>query len=69
MVMSVNVNQHERDDGRLAVPAAERPLVRHDHDARLLTARLVTSRRPGQWLSAAAVLVLFWCGIARVHGL
>jgi hypothetical protein len=32
MVMSVNLSQHERDDGRAAVPAAERPLVPRDHE-------------------------------------
>jgi hypothetical protein len=64
--MSVNVNQHERDDGRPAIPAAERPLVRRDHDEQLLTARLVTSRHPGRWVSAAVVLLLFAMGVHTV---
>jgi len=34
-------------------------LVERDEDRRLLAARLVTSRRPGQWVGAVAVLVLF----------
>ncbi len=37
----------------------ERALVQRSGDARLLSARLVPSRRPGQWLGAAALLVLF----------
>jgi polar amino acid transport system permease protein len=37
----------------------QQPLVRRDHDDQLLAARLVTSRRPGQWVSAAVVLLLF----------
>jgi polar amino acid transport system permease protein len=37
----------------------ERPLVERDEDDRLLAARLVASRRPGQWVSAGVVLVLF----------
>ena len=42
-----------------AGPLAERALVRRDADAELLTARLVAARRPGQWASAAVLLVLF----------
>jgi len=38
---------------------AERALVRRDGDAALLTARLVAARRPGQWVGAAVLLVLF----------
>jgi polar amino acid transport system permease protein len=41
-----------------ALPA-ERALVRRDEDRELLTARLVAARRPGQWVGAAVVLVLF----------
>jgi polar amino acid transport system permease protein len=37
----------------------ERPLVGRDEDDRLLTARLVGARRPGQWVGALLVLVLF----------
>jgi polar amino acid transport system permease protein len=33
-------------------------LVRHGEDDQLLEARLVSARRPGQWISAAALLVL-----------
>jgi len=36
-----------------------RSLVARGDDERLLTARLVTSRRPGQWVGAVVVLVLF----------
>ena len=36
-----------------------RPLAKRDEDERLLAARLVTSRRPGQWVGAAVLLVLF----------
>jgi hypothetical protein len=43
------------DPGRLA----ERLLVTREEDDRLLAARLVAARRPGQWVSAAAALVLF----------
>jgi polar amino acid transport system permease protein len=40
-------------------PAApERALVQRDDDARLLTARLVAARRPGQWVGAVVLLVL-----------
>jgi polar amino acid transport system permease protein len=42
-----------------AAPPAERPLVERDGDGRLLTARLVGARHPGQWVSAALVLLLF----------
>jgi len=35
------------------------PLTRRDEDSRLLAARLVAARHPGQWVSAAVVLVLF----------
>jgi len=41
-----------------ALPA-ERALVRRDEDTELLTARLVAARRPGQWIGAAVLLVLF----------
>jgi len=37
----------------------ERSLVERDEDHRLLSARLVGARRPGRWVSAAVVLVLF----------
>ena len=37
----------------------ERPLVGREEDGRLLTARLVAARRPGQWVGAVLVLVLF----------
>jgi polar amino acid transport system permease protein len=37
----------------------ERPLVEREEDGRLLSARLVGARRPGQWVSAVLVLVLF----------
>ncbi|MGH3207953.1 MAG: amino acid ABC transporter permease [Trebonia sp.] len=37
----------------------ERPLVDREEDGRLLTARLVGTRHPGQWASAVLVLVLF----------
>jgi len=40
-------------------PKAERPLVQGADDAELLSARLVTSRHPGQWVSVAVLLVLF----------
>jgi polar amino acid transport system permease protein len=36
-----------------------RPLVDREEDGRLLTARLVAARRPGQWVGAVLVLVLF----------
>jgi polar amino acid transport system permease protein len=36
-----------------------RSLVARDEDERLLAARLVTSRRPSQWVGAVVVLVLF----------
>ena len=36
-----------------------RALVKRADDERLLAARLVTSRRPGQWVGAAVLLVLF----------
>jgi polar amino acid transport system permease protein len=36
-----------------------RPLAKRDEDERLLAARLVPSRRPGQWVGAAVLLVLF----------
>ena len=36
-----------------------RPLVARDEDDRLLSARLVGARRPGQWVGALLVLVLF----------
>ena len=56
-------NQDEHGGGpvpeRRAVPEAERPLVHRDQDAQLLTARLVTTRRTGHWVSPAVVLVLF----------
>lgn len=42
-----------------AGPLAERALVQRDEDARLLTARLVAARRPGQWVGAAVLLALF----------
>jgi polar amino acid transport system permease protein len=42
-----------------APPAGARPLVKRDSDARLLSARLVAARHPGQWVSAAVVLLLF----------
>jgi polar amino acid transport system permease protein len=48
--------------GRLDPPAPAaggRPLAERDSDSRLLAARLVAARRPGQWVSAAVVLVLF----------
>jgi polar amino acid transport system permease protein len=54
--------QDERHDGpksRRPIPEAKRALVQRDGDAQLLTARLVTSRRPGQWVSVAVMLVLF----------
>ena len=38
---------------------AERALVQRAADAELLTARLVAARRPGQWVSAVVLLVLF----------
>jgi polar amino acid transport system permease protein len=38
---------------------SERPLVDRDEDARLLTARLVGARHPGQWAGVLLVLVLF----------
>jgi len=41
-----------------AAPLAERALVQRDEDARLLTARLVAARRPGQWAGAVVLLVL-----------
>jgi len=37
----------------------ERPLVGREADDQLLTARLVGARRPGQWVGAVLVLVLF----------
>jgi polar amino acid transport system permease protein len=46
-------------DAPAAPAAAERPLVERDEDGRLLGARLVAARHPGQWVSAAVVLVLF----------
>ena len=48
-------NPGEDDDH----PKAERPLVQGADDAELLSARLVTSRHPGQWVSVAVLLVLF----------
>jgi polar amino acid transport system permease protein len=44
---------------RRTAPAAGRALVPADHDEQLLAARLVTTRRPGQWVSAAVMLLLF----------
>jgi polar amino acid transport system permease protein len=44
--------------GRPVTPDAP-PLAERDEDGRLLAARLVPARHPGQWLSAAVVLVLF----------
>jgi polar amino acid transport system permease protein len=38
---------------------AGRALVRRREDAELLSARLVAARHPGQWVSAAVVLLLF----------
>jgi polar amino acid transport system permease protein len=40
-------------------PPIERPLFERAEDARLLTARLVGARRPGQWVGAVIVLLLF----------
>jgi polar amino acid transport system permease protein len=37
---------------------ADRPLVQRGEDARLLSARLVAARHPGQWVSVAVALVL-----------
>jgi polar amino acid transport system permease protein len=45
----------EHPEGQLAA----RPLVTRSEDERLLAARLVASRRPGQWVGAAVVLLLF----------
>jgi polar amino acid transport system permease protein len=60
--MSATTNHDQRDDesaaARPAIPA-DRPLVSRDEDAQLLTARLVTTRHPGRWVSAVVVLVLF----------
>lgn len=39
--------------------AADRRLVERQADAQLLSARLVASRKPGQWVGALVVLVLF----------
>ena len=44
---------------RPADRVVERPLVEREQDGRLLTARLVRARRPGQWVGAVLVLVLF----------
>jgi polar amino acid transport system permease protein len=44
---------------RPADRVVERPLVDREQDGRLLAARLVRARRPGQWVSAVLVLVLF----------
>jgi polar amino acid transport system permease protein len=41
------------------VTPAERPLVVRPSDDQLLTAGLVPLRRPGQWVAAAVILVLF----------
>jgi polar amino acid transport system permease protein len=38
---------------------AQRELVQREADAQLLGARLVASRKPGQWVGALVVLVLF----------
>jgi polar amino acid transport system permease protein len=57
-----STNQDERDEPVPALqpaPEADRPLVSRDHDEDLLTARLVTTRHPGRWVSVAVVLVLF----------
>jgi polar amino acid transport system permease protein len=40
-------------------PHAGRALVDREEDERLLAARLVRARRPGRWVGAALVLVLF----------
>lgn len=42
-----------------AVPETQRRLVERDSDLRLVSARLHGRHRPGQWLSAAVLLVLF----------
>jgi polar amino acid transport system permease protein len=47
------------DSAQDAGPLAERALVQRAADAELLTARLVAARRPGQWVSAVVLLVLF----------
>jgi polar amino acid transport system permease protein len=52
----VSATDQDNGDGH---PKVERPLVQRGHDAELLSARLVTSRHPGQWLSVAVLLVLF----------
>lgn len=44
---------------RRAADDIDRALVKRGGDAQLLSARLVPSRRPGQWIGAAALLVLF----------
>jgi polar amino acid transport system permease protein len=41
------------------VEPAERALVERGQDEQLLSARLVTSRHPGRWVSAAVVLLVF----------
>ena len=47
------------DSAQDAGALAERALVQRAADPELLTARLVAARRPGQWVSAAVLLVLF----------
>jgi polar amino acid transport system permease protein len=55
------MNHGQRDSdpaaGRRVIPA-DRPLMPRDDDAQLLSARLVTTRHPGRWVSAVVVLVL-----------
>lgn len=45
---------------------AGRPLAERDGDAQLLSARLVASRRPGQWVSAAVLLLLLAMAVHTV---
>jgi polar amino acid transport system permease protein len=59
--MSATINHGQRASdpaaGRRVIPA-DRPLMPRDDDAQLLSARLVTTRHPGRWVSAVVVLVL-----------
>jgi polar amino acid transport system permease protein len=59
---SASTNQGERGGGPVpeheVPPTADRPLVQRGRDEQLLAARLVATRRPGQWAGVAVALVL-----------
>ncbi|TDU02655.1 amino acid ABC transporter membrane protein (PAAT family) [Streptomyces sp. 846.5] len=53
-----SIDQPAADHPTTDRPAADRPLHERPEDGQLLAARLVPLRRPGQWVSALALLVL-----------